>query len=114
MKRRASIETPLDTSFWRPYVKPQQPADHSKPLSDSQRQLVFVAGAEGTGHLFITALMMRLPELMPMSLVQEQVFQSHCGTRSTTTRSSSGPPSRPSPNGSVRPAPMPLMTSDDL
>ena len=76
MKRRASIETPLDTSFWRPYVKPQQPADHSKPLSDSQRQLVFVAGAEGTGHLFITALMMRLPELMPMSLVQEQVFQS--------------------------------------
>jgi hypothetical protein len=76
VKRRASIETPLDTSFWRPYVKPQQPADHSKPLSDSQRQLVFVAGAEGTGHHFITALMMRLPELMPMSLVQEQVFQS--------------------------------------
>ena len=34
------------------------------------------AGAEGTGHHFITALMMRLSELMPMSLTQEQMFQS--------------------------------------
>ena len=34
-----------------------------------------VAGAEGTGHHFITALMMRLPQLMPMTLVQEQSFQ---------------------------------------
>ena len=34
-----------------------------------------MAGAEGTGHHFITALMMRLPKLMPMSLVQEQAFQ---------------------------------------
>jgi hypothetical protein len=33
----------------------------------------WVAGAEGTGHHFITALMMRLSQLMPMTLVQEQM-----------------------------------------
>jgi len=38
-------------------------------------QLIFVAGAEGTGHHFITALMMRVPSLMPMTLVQEQTFR---------------------------------------
>ena len=81
VKRRASIQTPLDTSFWRPYVrgaadKPTQQRAYRGPGSPGNgTQLIFVAGAEGTGHHFITALMMRLPELMPMSLVQEQTFQ---------------------------------------
>ena len=34
------------------------------------------SGAEGTGHHFVTAVMMRLSQLMPMTLVQEQMFQS--------------------------------------
>ena len=74
VKRRASIQTPLDTSFWRPYVRKEGKAA-PKVESANQTQLIFVAGAEGTGHHFITALMMRLPALMPMTLVQEQAFQ---------------------------------------
>ena len=79
VKRRASIQTPLDTSFWRPYIR-SPGADKSReapqPGSANSTQLIFVAGAEGTGHHFITALLMRVPSLMPMTLVQEQVFQS--------------------------------------
>ena len=74
VKRRASIQTPLDTSFWRPYVR-KEGKGLPKRSSVNQTQLIFVAGAEGTGHHFITALMMRLPALMPMTLVQEQAFQ---------------------------------------
>ena len=70
VKRRASIQTPLDTSFWRPYRDPPH-----QPMRHNGTQLFFIAGAEGTGHHFITALMMRLPSLMPMTLVQEQTFQ---------------------------------------
>ena len=77
VKRRASIQTKLDTSFWRPYNRPAGAADKGSPQQPGLNgtQLIFVAGAEGTGHHFITALMMRLPKLMPMTLVQEQAFQ---------------------------------------
>ena len=73
VKRRASIQTPLDASFWRPYNR--MPSEHPPAKQANGTKLFFVAGAEGTGHHFITALLMRLPELMPMSLVQEQMFQ---------------------------------------
>ena len=78
VKKRASIQTPLDNSFWRPYIR-QPGADVvgvPQPRRANGTQLIFVAGAEGTGHHFITALLMRLPQLMPMTLVQEQAFQS--------------------------------------
>ena len=73
VKRRAAIQTPLDNSFWRPYTRVVAEQNGNAPQNGTR--LYFVAGAEGTGHHFITALMMRLPELMPMSLVQEQMFQ---------------------------------------
>jgi hypothetical protein len=78
VKRRASIQTPLDNSFWRPYVRPAGVDQHPppQPKQANTTQLIFIAGAEGTGHHFITALLMRLPQLMPMTLVQEQAFQS--------------------------------------
>ena len=66
VKRRAAIQTPLDNSFWRPYTRVA--AEQSSARNTTN--LYFVAGAEGTGHHFITALLMRLPQLMPMSLVQ--------------------------------------------
>ena len=70
-----TIQTPLDSSFWRPYARGIS-KDASKPAAGGNRtQLIFVAGAEGTGHHFATALMMRLPDLLPMSLVQEQAVQ---------------------------------------
>jgi len=71
VKRRVNIKTTLDTTFWRPYVR-----SVSKDVAaTNQTQLIFVAGAEGTGHHFVTAVMMRLSQLMPMTLVEEQVFQ---------------------------------------
>ena len=75
VKRRASIQTPLDTSYWRPYVRGVAADNKQQQAGPDAPQLVFVAGAEGTGHHFVTALMMRLPKLMPMTLVQEQIFQ---------------------------------------
>lgn len=79
VKRRASIQTPLDTSFWRPYIRRPGADKSATPQSGSggrnTTELIFVAGAEGTGHHFITAVLMRLPSLMPMTLVQEQTFQ---------------------------------------
>ena len=74
VKRRVNIKTPLDTTFWRPYVRGVA-KDAGKNPAGNQTQLIFVAGAEGTGHHFITALMMRLSQLMPMTLVEEQMFQ---------------------------------------
>ena len=74
VKRRVNIKTPLDTTFWRPYVRGVA-KDAGKNPAGHQTQLIFVAGAEGTGHHFITALMMRLSQLMPMTLVEEQMFQ---------------------------------------
>ena len=75
VKRRMSIKTPLDTSFYRPFARANKDAKN-RAGGGNQTNLIFVAGAEGTGHHFITALMMRLSELMPMSLTQEQMFQS--------------------------------------
>ena len=76
VKRRVSLKTPLDTSFWRPYVRGMAPTpEEGSEGAKNQTQLIFVAGAEGTGHHFITAVMMRLTQLMPMTLVQEQAFQ---------------------------------------
>jgi len=73
VKRRMSIKTPLDTSFYRPFARAK--SDAKRTWAANATSLVFVAGAEGTGHHFITALMMRLSELMPMTLTQEQMFQ---------------------------------------
>ena len=70
VKKRLQMKTPLDTTFWRPYVRP---AADARTREKNQTSLVFVAGAEGTGHHFVTAVMMRLYELMPMTLVQEQM-----------------------------------------
>ena len=75
VKRRMSIKTPLDTSFYRPFARANKDAKN-RAGGGNQTNLIFGAGAEGTGHHFITALMMRLSELMPMSLTQEQMFQS--------------------------------------
>ena len=72
VKKKLAIRTPLDTTFWRPYARVHP---EIKASDTNQTNLVFVAGAEGTGHHFITAVMMRLKELMPMTLVQEQMFQ---------------------------------------
>ena len=72
VKKKLAIRTPLDTTFWRPYARVHP---EIKASQANQTNLVFVAGAEGTGHHFITAVMMRLKELMPMTLVQEQMFQ---------------------------------------
>ena len=72
MKKKLAIRTPLDTTFWRPYARVHP---EIKASDTNQTNLVFVAGAEGTGHHFITAVLMRLPQLMPMTLVQEQMFQ---------------------------------------
>ena len=72
VKKKLAIRTPLDTTFWRPYARVHP---EIKASDTNQTDLVFVAGAEGTGHHFATALMMRLPDLLPMSLVQEQAVQ---------------------------------------
>ena len=71
VKRRLQLKTPLDTTFWRPYARPAADAHVEER---NKTNLIFVAGAEGTGHHFVTALMMRLYELMPMTLVQEQMY----------------------------------------
>ena len=72
VKRRVKYKTPLDDTFWRPYARP--PAEGgggSGGLGGGKpTNLIFVAGAEGTGHHFVTAVMMRLQQLWPMTIVQ--------------------------------------------
>eukprot|EP00965_Chrysotila_dentata_P116799 3860307-Pleurochrysis_carterae.AAC.2 len=51
-----SAQTPLDSSFWRPYSR--FALDTPSPTVN-QTSLIFVAGAEGTGHHFITAVRRR-------------------------------------------------------
>ncbi|EOD15091.1 hypothetical protein EMIHUDRAFT_459384 [Emiliania huxleyi CCMP1516] len=75
VKRRLKIETPIDETFWRPYARASAEGGGGSAPGVAPTNLIFVAGAEGTGHHFLTAVMMRLSELMPMTLVQEQMFQ---------------------------------------
>ena len=59
----------------RPYARASAEGGGGSAPGVAPTNLIFVAGAEGTGHHFLTAVMMRLSELMPMTLVQEQMFQ---------------------------------------
>jgi hypothetical protein len=53
VKRRLKIETPLDKTFWRPYARLSSEGRATIPAGGNRTNLIFVAGAEGTGHHFV-------------------------------------------------------------
>jgi len=52
VKRRLKIETPLDETFWRPYARTS--SEGRAPQKGNWTNFIFVAGAEGTGHHFVS------------------------------------------------------------
>jgi hypothetical protein len=54
VKRRLKIQTPLDNTFWRPYARLSAEGRATIPEGENRTNLIFVAGAEGTGHHFVS------------------------------------------------------------